>query len=115
MFVDEVSGTLAEYVEGFFDALDGDEHVHDVERLDGRDVRLSDGQRGHVVECAYVGDAPDERWQLSYLFVRDGTTGYTVGVDWEATGDFAALASTVLESFALRTVGETNDEHDGTR
>ena len=103
--VESVNGDLATYVEAFRATLAADDHVHDLEQLDRRTVMLPGGHRGRVVECAYVGDEPDERWRLTYLFVVTGTTGYTVGVDWAADADCEAVARTVVESFALAAKG----------
>lgn len=106
VFVDNVDGTLTEYVESFFEALAADDHVSAVERLDGRDVWLASGQRGHILECSYVVDSPGERWRLAYLFALAGATGYTVGVDWEASEGFTATAAEILGSFALERTGD---------
>lgn len=102
VLVDEgVERDVATDAERFEAELAADDHVHDVERLDRRTVWLPSGHRGRAVECRYVGGAPDERWRLTYLFVVAGTTGYTVGVDWDADIDFEAVARTVIESFTL--------------
>ncbi|PSP69219.1 hypothetical protein BRC80_11825 [Halobacteriales archaeon QH_9_66_26] len=101
VFVDEgVERDVAAYAERFEAEFAADDNVHDVELLDRRTVWLPSGHRGRAVECRYVGGAPDERWRLTYLFVVAGTTGYTVGVDWDADIDFEAAARTVIESFA---------------
>lgn len=104
VFVDEnCRDDLAAYAERFHGDLVADDHVHGLERLDRRPVRLPSGHRGRVVECSYIGDAPDERWRLTYLFVIADDTGYTVGVDWAVETGFEGVARTVVESFALAT------------
>lgn len=97
------SDDLATYADRFQTNLAADDHVHDLERLDRRTVRLPSSHRGRIVECAYVGDTPDERWRLTYLFVVDDDTGYTVGIDWTADTGFEEIARTVVESFTLTT------------
>lgn len=104
VFVDEsVDSSPSSYAARFRETLAVDEHVHALERLDRRTVWLPAGHRGRLVEYAYVGDVPDDRWRLTYLFVVAGTTGYTVGVDWAADTGFEAVARTIVESFRLTT------------
>lgn len=104
VFVDEsVESNPSAYAARFRETLATDEHVHALERLDRRTVWLLSGHRGRVVEYAYVGDVPDDRWRLTYLFVVAETTGYTVGVDWAADTGFEAVARTIVESFRLIT------------
>lgn len=117
VFVDDVHTTLSVYVASFLDELVADKHVHALQQFDGHDVWLG-GRRGHVVKCAYVGDDPEERWRLSYLFVLAGETGYTVGVDWETSsdGDFERTAARIIESFTLdgATMGQANGTNTAT-
>lgn len=102
VYVDEgLALTLGEYVAAFLDDLVADEYVRTVEVLDRRDIALEAGETGRVVEYAYR-NACDERWQLAYLFVLDGTTGYTLGVDWNDADRLEAVAARIVESFALR-------------
>jgi hypothetical protein len=104
VFVDEhVANDPSAYADRFRETLAADEHVHALERLDRRTLWLPGGHRGWIVEYAYVGDAPDDRWRLLYLFVVARTTGYTVGVDWAADAEFETVARTVVESFRLTT------------
>ena len=101
--VDETGndGALDAYVGRFLADLDADGHVCTSDVTVGRDVVLSDGHGGRVVECAYVDDESCERWRLAYLFVVTGETGYTVGVDWNDTEAFEATAAAIVASFAL--------------
>jgi hypothetical protein len=102
VYVDEgLDLTLGEYVAAFLDDLAADEYVSEVEALDRRDVALESGETGRAVEYAYRNGMCDERWRLAYLFVRDGTTGYTLGVDWNDADPFREIAVRVVESFAL--------------
>ncbi|WP_231188365.1 hypothetical protein [Haladaptatus sp. DYF46] len=101
VYVDEgLALTLGEYVAAFLDELAADEYVRAVEALNRRDVALEAGGTGRAVEYAYR-NAFDERWRLAYLFVLDGTTGYTLGVDWNDADRLEAVAARIVESFAL--------------
>lgn len=95
------SPSLQAYVAAFLDELRDDAHVHSLEVQSRRDVTLSGEWQGQVVECAYVGEGPAERWRLLYLFVVDGDTGYTVGVDWNDALPVGDLAATIVGSFDL--------------
>ena len=102
VYIDEgINLTLGEYVAAFLDDLAADEHVRAVEALDRRDIMLESGGTGRAVEYAYQNGTVDERWRLMYLFVLDGTTGYTLGVDWNDTDRLEAVAARIVESFAL--------------
>ncbi|EMA52714.1 hypothetical protein C450_09603 [Halococcus salifodinae DSM 8989] len=105
VYVDEgLDLTLGEYVAAFIDGLAADEHVRAVEALDRRDIALESGETGRAVEYAYRNGMCDQRWQLAYLFVLDGTTGYTLGVDWNDDDRLEAVAVRIIESFALGAV-----------
>ncbi|WP_137289178.1 hypothetical protein [Natronorubrum halophilum] len=95
--------TLADYVAGFLETLAADEHVRAIERLDRRDVFLESGGMGRVVDYAYWGEPDGERWRLTYLFVREGETGYVLGVDWNDDDGLDELAARIVESFAVET------------
>ncbi len=102
--VDEgVALTLADYVAGFLEALATDEHIRAIERLGRRDVFLGTGGTGRVVDYAYWGEPDGERWRLTYLFVREGGTGYVLGVDWNDDDGLDELAARIVESFAVET------------
>ncbi|WP_207587221.1 hypothetical protein [Halomontanus rarus] len=100
---DGVDLTLADYVAGFLETLAADEHVRAIERLDRRDVFLENGGTGRVVDYAYWGEPDGERWRLTYLFVREGETGYVLGVDWNDDDGLDELAARIVESFAVET------------
>lgn len=105
VYVDEgLDCILGEYVAAFTDDLSADEYIRAIETLDRRDIALESGETGRVVECAYRNKMYDERWRLTYLFVLDGTTGYTLGVDWNADDQLEAIAIRIIESFALGSV-----------
>ena len=102
VYVDEgLDLTLREYVGAFLNDLAADDHVRETEALDRRDIALDGGGAGRVVEYAYWNELCDERWRLAYLFVLDGTTGYTFGVDWNDADSFREIAVRIVESFAL--------------
>lgn len=101
VFVDEGVGALGEYVETFVETLRADEHARAFEPAVRRDVRLRSGHPGQVVECSYVGDAPDERWRLMYLLTVVDGTGYTVGVDWNDADPLRGTAALIVGSFAV--------------
>ncbi|MGQ5518005.1 hypothetical protein [Halococcus saccharolyticus] len=103
VYVDEdLNLTLGEYVAAFVDDLAADGHVQALEALDRRDIALESGETGRAVEYAYRNGMCDEYWQLAYLFVLDGTTGYTLGVDWNDDDRLEAVAAQIIESFALK-------------
>ena len=99
VFVESDGLTATDAAAAFLDELDTDENVRALELLAQRDTQLENGQTAQVVECAYIDDSC-EPWWLSYLFVRDDDTGYTVGVDWNDAA-FDATAAAMLASFAL--------------
>lgn len=103
VYVDEgLDLTFGEYVAAFIDDLAADKHVRAIEALDRRDIALESGEIGRAVEYTYQNGICDEHWQLAYLFVLDGTTGYTLGVDWNDDDDrLEAVAARIIESFAL--------------
>lgn len=102
VIVDERVDALEAYVEAFMDDLRADEHVHTFEPATRRDVQLESGQPGQIIECPYLADSPAETWRLMYLFtVVDGTTGYTVGVDWNDADPLREIAARILESFTV--------------
>ncbi|QLK27745.1 hypothetical protein HYG81_09135 [Natrinema zhouii] len=102
--VDEgVALTLAEYVADFLEALETDEHIRAIERLERRDRFLENGETGQVIDCAYWSVPDGERWRLTYLFVREGGNGYVLGVDWNDDDGLDELAARIVESFAVET------------
>lgn len=102
--VDEgVALTLAEYVADFLETLEADEHVRAIERLERRDRFLENGETWRVIDCAYWSVPDGERWRLTYLFVREGETGYVLGVDWNDDDGLDELAARIVESFAVET------------
>ena len=102
--VDEgVDLTLTDYVAGFLKALAADEHVRAIEALDRRDISLKTGGKGRVIDYAYRGEPDGDRWRLTYLFVREGATGYVLGVDWNDDDGLDELAARIVESFVVDT------------
>ncbi len=102
--VDEgVTLTLADYVADFLEALEVDEHVRTIERLERRDSVLETGETGQVIDYAYWAEPDGERWRLTYRFVREGKTGYVLGVDWNDDDGLDELAARIVESFAVET------------
>lgn len=100
VFVEEGGLTPKASAVAFLADLADDEHVHALDVLTRREIRLKTGQTGRIIECAYVGDS-HKRWRLSYLFVAVKSTGYTVGVDWSDAVDFETVAARIVESFAV--------------
>lgn len=102
--VDEgVTLTLADYVADFLEVLEADEHVRAIERLERRDSSHETGETGQVIDCAYWSVPDGERWRLTYRFVREGGTGYVLGVDWNADDGLDELAARIVESFVVET------------
>lgn len=56
-----------------------------------------------MIDCAYWSVPDGERWRLTYLFVREGETGYVLGVDWNDDDGLDELAARIVESFAVET------------
>lgn len=114
VFVDENrTDTLDAYAGRFLDELRADENIGSLSVADRRTAPVDGGPTGRVIECAYLADDSGDRWRLSYLFVRSGTLGYTVGVDWKETEALGAVAAGIVGSFALTGHEGPTDRGDG--
>lgn len=105
-----VDSSLDEYVDGFFEAIAADEYIYTFERRSERATTLPGGQPGVIIEYTYTDDARCERWCCTYLFVLVDEIGYTVGVEWVATGEFERQATRIVDSFAL--LADTHTDSD---